>query len=43
VLAALGVQVPSFLDTGAIVDTKSNMTSPFVQGLLGTNGPKMGL
>lgn len=43
VLSALGVQTPPFLDTGAIVATKSNMNSAFIQGLLGTNGPRMGL
>jgi ribose transport system substrate-binding protein len=43
VLAALGVQTPKFLDTGAIVASRSNMNSAFIQGLLGTTGPQMGL
>lgn len=46
VLAAAGVKVPTFLDTGATVATKENMNSALIQGLLlplGTPGRGLGL
>ncbi len=46
ILSTLGVKTPVFLDTGATVATKANMTSPLIQGLLlplGKPGRGLGL
>jgi ribose transport system substrate-binding protein len=42
-LASIGVQIPANLDTGSVVATKANMNTPYIAGLLGTAGPKIGL
>jgi len=45
ILAALGVQVPTFLNTGDTVATTANVNSPVIQGLLdplGKPGEKLG-